>query len=97
MGFTWPNVANGIIYVGDGNQVKALRASDGTVVWQQKLSVSGFWVTNGVVYAVPDFGNVGAFRASDGSPLWHHKIDGLILGVDNRMVAWSIWTYGIIA
>lgn len=97
MGVTWPTVANGIIYVGDGNQVKALRASDGTVIWQQKLAVSGFWVTNGVVYAVPDFGNVGAFRGSSGTPLWRHKIDGLILGVDNRMIYLGLWDHSVAA
>ena len=74
-------VANGVVYVGvQGDKVLALRAGDGTLLWQFSDHLIGLrppQLVDGVVYvaAANDVqqGNVYALRASDGRLLWHYK------------------------
>jgi outer membrane protein assembly factor BamB len=76
-----PIVANGVVYVGvQGDKVLALRAGDGTLLWQfsdQLIGLRPPQLVDGVVYvaAANDVqqGNVYALRASDGRLLWHYK------------------------
>jgi outer membrane protein assembly factor BamB len=76
-----PIVANGLVYVGvQGDKVLALRAGDGTRLWQFSDHLIGLrppQLVDGVVYvaAANDVqqGNIYALRASDGRLLWHYK------------------------
>jgi len=81
-----PVVANGVVYVGvHGDKVLALRAGDGTLLWQFSDHLIGLrspQLVDGVVYvaAANDMqqGNVYALRASDGRLLWHYKTDAFL-------------------
>lgn len=76
-----PIVANGVVYVGvQGDKVLALRAGDGTLLWQFSDHLIGLrppHLVNGVVYVAAandaQQGNVYALRASDGRLLWHYR------------------------
>jgi outer membrane protein assembly factor BamB len=80
-------IANGVMYVGTtDNAVYALRVSDGTVLWHQKIDGSVDvqpFTLNGVVYASSFVGQNGpeyiyALRQSDGSILWRYTSRGNI-------------------
>lgn len=92
-GRTWSDhtinftIANGIAYAGaTDNAVYALRASDGTVLWRQKIDGSVDvqpFTLNGVVYVDAIAGQNGpdrvyALRASDGGVLWSYTSRGYI-------------------
>jgi len=76
-----PVVANGVVYVGlQGDKVLALRAGNGTLLWQFSDHMIGLLspqLVDGVVYVTAandeQPGNVYALRASDGRLLWHYK------------------------
>jgi outer membrane protein assembly factor BamB len=79
--------ANGVMYVGTtDNAVYALRMSDGTVIWHQKIDGSVDiqpFTLNGVVYVDSFVGQDGpeyiyALRQSDGSVLWRYTSNGNI-------------------
>jgi outer membrane protein assembly factor BamB len=69
-----PTFANGVFYLGVGSTISAVRASDGTQLWN--ASVDGLAesempaVDHGMVFATSVAG-VFALRAVDGSQLWH--------------------------
>ncbi|RDU35682.1 hypothetical protein DRW41_16180 [Neobacillus piezotolerans] len=76
-----PSIGNGLIYVGsyDNQTVRALKVSDGTEVWQKKLSGEGIAskpvYENGVLYFTginfdTDAGTLYAFDAATGAEKW---------------------------
>ncbi len=71
-----PVVFNGVVYVctQDG-VVNALRASDGTTLWQYKAKLSFGSslpvVVDGIVYMLVGDGSIDAVHTSNGSLLWH--------------------------
>ncbi|HLI08953.1 MAG TPA: PQQ-binding-like beta-propeller repeat protein [Ktedonobacteraceae bacterium] len=75
---------NGVV-INDTGPVYALRASDGTLLWQQNVSISGEGsdaagpetIGDGVVLVGGDNGVVQAIRVSDGKLLWHYAIQEL--------------------
>src|SRR5207245_11543372 len=81
-GSTWPLEVNGVVYFSSSSDngsgtLYALRASDGSPIWQYK---TGSYtnipvVANGVVYTNSDGGTLVALRASDGHQLWKRTID----------------------
>ncbi|HJT59580.1 MAG TPA: PQQ-binding-like beta-propeller repeat protein [Ktedonobacteraceae bacterium] len=78
--FSSPAVANGIVYVADGNGiVYALDAANGSERWtfqaQQNIASSPT-VVNGVVYIGSDDGNVYALDAATGAKLWSYQTGG---------------------
>jgi outer membrane protein assembly factor BamB len=89
-----PMVADGFVVTADlDGVVRALRAEDGTLVWQAAAgsSVQGTpAVIKGRVY-VPALGNrLMALRLSDGAALWTRDVDGMVLssptGVNDDVV-----------
>jgi len=70
-------LANGVLYMGVGQFLFALNASDGTLLWRQETSYfigSSPAVQNGVVYINSYDGGVYAFDAGTGAAIWHHAI-----------------------
>jgi outer membrane protein assembly factor BamB len=70
-------LANGILYMGVGQFLFALNASNGTVLWRQETSqyiASSPAVQNGVVYINSADGGVYAFDASTGAAIWHQAV-----------------------
>jgi len=70
-------LANGVLYMGVGQFLFALNASDGTLLWRQETSYfigSSPAVQNGVVYINSYDGGVYAFDAGTGAVIWHHAI-----------------------
>lgn len=70
-------LVNGVLYMGVGQFLFALNASDGTVLWRQETSqyiASSPAVQNGVVYINSADGGVYAFDAGTGAAIWHHAI-----------------------
>ncbi len=96
-----PVVLDGIVYISlsqfkhevlsfESMQYKAflcaLRASDGSLLWQQQLGVATGAsnptipaATHGAVYVGADDGYLYALRTADGSPLWQYKTGGTLL------------------
>ena len=63
-----------VVYVYTANGPAALNASDGRLLWQNKVSVDTLRIDNGILYSYsPDAGSVVALRASDGKLLWQHQ------------------------
>ncbi len=68
-------MANGVVYVGSGDNIYALNATTGTLLWSY---TTGDWVfsspavANGVVYVGSRDGNVYALNASTGTLLWSY-------------------------
>jgi|HubBroStandDraft_1064217.scaffolds.fasta_scaffold00144_36 outer membrane protein assembly factor BamB len=79
-GSSAPAVANGVVYVGSGdNNVYALDASTGTELWQYTTGgavSSSPAVANGVVYVGSNDNNVYALNASTGALLWQYTTGG---------------------
>ncbi len=81
-----PTLANGIIYIGaNDGAVTAVRASDGSRLWQYRTSGAVYapLVINGVVYASDYLGNnvpahMYALRASAGKLLWSYTRNDFI-------------------
>ena len=72
-----PVVADGVVYSGDTTGlVVALRATDGTLLWQHRATgvFTSLTVADGLV--ISDTGPVYALRASDGSELWQRAAEG---------------------
>ena len=70
-----PVLADGVIYAGSmGGQIVALRASDGTLLWQQhqQAGIEPLVVSDGLV--INDTGPVFALRASDGALVWQSAV-----------------------
>ncbi|WP_409270032.1 carboxypeptidase regulatory-like domain-containing protein [Neobacillus sp. SCS-31] len=76
-----PSIGNGLLYVGsyDNQTIRALKLSDGTEVWQKKLSGEGIAskpvYDNGVIYFTginfdTDGGTLYAFDAATGAEKW---------------------------
>lgn len=66
------SVENGVVYFTANNGIHALRASDGTQMWQSfGGSLNPPIVAGGQIYEV-DFRNIVAFSASDGRQLWNY-------------------------
>ncbi len=83
--FSQPAVANGVVYVKEGNPnfpsfLYALRASDGKQQWQMQFQDGGALsapvVVNGVIYAVDTQGAY-AFDASTGAQRWSAQHQGI--------------------
>jgi len=80
-----PTVFNGVVYVctQDGS-VNALRASDGSTLWQYKAKLSFGSslpvVVDGMVYMFLEDGSIDAVRTSNGSLLWHDSAQSLLAG-----------------
>ena len=82
LGLASPTVENEIIYLNINNDlehtISALRVSDGTSLWNQRVEgrLAGTPViTSGVVYASIVEGTIHALQAHDGTRLWHFTID----------------------
>jgi outer membrane protein assembly factor BamB len=70
-------LANGVLYMGVGEFLFALNASDGALLWRQQTSYfigSSPAVQNGVVYINSYDGGVYAFDAATGAAIWHRAI-----------------------
>jgi outer membrane protein assembly factor BamB len=68
-----PSVVNGILYIASNQHVFALRASDGSPLWQAAPSAllsEKLAVANGDVYVSASTGKLYALKASDGSQAW---------------------------
>ena len=85
-GSTWPLEVNGAVYFSSSSDngsgtLYALRASDGSPIWQFKTgSYTNIpLVVNGVVYTNSDGGTLAALRASDGHQLWKRTIDANLI------------------
>ncbi|GAC1401658.1 MAG: hypothetical protein NVSMB49_16590 [Ktedonobacteraceae bacterium] len=78
---TFSTLANGVLYVGSGATLTALRSSDGKQLWQFKGT--GYYarfnsgdppiVSDGIVY-VASTTQISALQASDGKLLWHYAL-----------------------
>ena len=70
-------VVNGVIYFSSPTMAFALRASNGTMLWQYSWSGRGASapvVVNNVVYYVTGVGIIHAFNIHNGSLLWKHDL-----------------------
>ena len=67
-----PSVVGGVVYVGSGNSVYALNATDGTLLWNYATysTVSYPAVANGAVYIGSMDDHVYALNATNGVQLW---------------------------
>ena len=81
-----PLEVNGVVYFSssiDNGQgtFYALRASDGSLIWQYKTAsyTNIPLVANGVVYTNSDGGTLAALRASDGHQLWKRALDATFI------------------
>jgi outer membrane protein assembly factor BamB len=81
-GSTWPLEVNRVVYFSSSSDngsgtLYALRASDGSPIWQYKTGsyTNTPVVANGVVYINTDSGTLTALRASDGHQIWKRTID----------------------
>ncbi len=71
------DISNGVVYL-KSDQIYALRASNGSVLWRFPKSGNSMLLNNGIVYAMADHlangqfvsDTVYALRASDGTQLW---------------------------
>ena len=77
-----PLEVNGIVYAGSSTNswpsiLYALRASDGTLLWQYTANnfIATPIVANGVVYAASNDGVLAALRVSDGYQFWKQTLD----------------------
>lgn len=69
---TIASVDNGMVFFTANNSIHALRASDGTQIWQNFGNLfNPPVIANGLIYEV-DFRNIVAFSASDGGQLWNY-------------------------
>ena len=84
--FAPPVVANGVIYVGIGNDgLYALDANTGAVIWKYHDATAGSAaVANGMVYVGPN--NTTALDASTGALIWKSPLSGTLTAVANGMV-----------
>jgi outer membrane protein assembly factor BamB len=77
-----PAVANGIVYVGSGDDnVYALNAATGALVWKYKTGnpvVSSPAVANGIVYVGSEDNNVYALNAATGAFVWKYATLGYV-------------------
>jgi outer membrane protein assembly factor BamB len=80
-----PTMGDGVIYIGSqGDNVTALRASDGTNLWHLTAPQGSYYqirsLLSGVLYvsvgADGQSGGVYALRANDGTVLWHYTTSG---------------------
>lgn len=85
-GSTWPLEVNGTVYFSSSSDngsgaLYALRASDGSLIWQYKTgSYTNIpLVANGVIYTNSDGGTFAALRASDGHQLWKRTLDANLI------------------
>ncbi len=71
--YSSPAVANGVVYVGGGNDVYALKGRTGAKLWRRTIGFVGSSpaVANGVVY-VGGGNNVYALKAGTGALLWSY-------------------------
>lgn len=80
MSADWPLVAsNGVVYVGDGQQIRALDADSGNVMWQieQERPVAGpLRVQGSLLIALMTPDDVFAYRLTDGHAMWRHSLGG---------------------
>lgn len=86
-------VSNGVVYANTFTVLQALRASDGSVLWQwQRALASGGvgppCVIGEVVY-INGYGEVWAINTADGSQKWHYKPPTLASPGDTRVSAAS--------
>jgi outer membrane protein assembly factor BamB len=69
-----PAVVNGKVYIGAGQGVYVLKASNGVELWNS--TIAPFFVSpvvaNGVIYAGSSDGNVYALDANNGDKLWNY-------------------------
>jgi outer membrane protein assembly factor BamB len=85
-----PVVADGITYIRspDGS-IEALRASDGSLLWQYTspspplsgISPLVMLGSDGMVYVITEDEALYVLRSSDGSVFWHTKAGEIILGI----------------
>jgi outer membrane protein assembly factor BamB len=85
-GSTWPLEVNGVVYYtsssdNESGTLYALRASDGSLIWQYKTgsNTNTPVVANGVVYTNSDSSTLVALRASDGHQIWKRTIEANFL------------------
>ncbi len=82
-----------IVLVGSNGEITALRASDGAVIWQRKVTiptritssqniVTNIQVQNDVAYFTLDGGDLFAVHVSDGSLIWRKSFG---LGLTSRL------------
>jgi outer membrane protein assembly factor BamB len=89
----WLQVENGVVYAsaidaensGNLGYFYALQSSNGSVIWQDKVSgsPSGAMLSNGVIYSsVSDISGsaVYALHANDGGLFWSYPIGGTVFG-----------------
>src|SRR5206468_3221801 len=72
-----PATGDGLVFVVQPDGLAALRALDGTLVWElplaDALAVPPVW-DNGWLVTATTTGAVSALRATDGSPIWRQEI-----------------------
>ncbi len=82
-----PVVADGITYISvPGENLEALRASDGSLLWQYNPpspSLIGMppLVSDNIVYVTTQDEMLYVLRSSDGSVLWHTKAGEIVVGI----------------
>jgi outer membrane protein assembly factor BamB len=78
VGTTYVNLSmeNNVIYISSSATLTALRAGDGSILWQQHMSsqLGSVTVSGGVVYGIANDGHLYARRASDGGAVWSFSI-----------------------
>jgi outer membrane protein assembly factor BamB len=69
-----PAVADGMLYIGAGDGVYALRESNGQLMWKAAIGVvdSSPAIANGIVFASYEYGNVYALNATTGAQIWNY-------------------------
>jgi outer membrane protein assembly factor BamB len=74
-------VVNGVVYVGGGDNVYAIQASTGKILWIYATGLnveSAPAVVNNVVYVSSDDYSVYALNATTGAKLWSYATGGFI-------------------
>jgi outer membrane protein assembly factor BamB len=82
VGASTPTVVNGTVYIaGTDNNLYALNAITGKVLWKKAVSGSayeGVAVASGALYVGTDHSNVDAFNALTGNSIWTFKAKSII-------------------
>ena len=80
-GISSPSVANGVVYVGGGDDIYALNAVTGALLWKYTTAgpvQSSPAVADGVVYVGSEDDNLYALNATTGALLWKYMTGGAV-------------------
>ncbi len=89
------DIVDGVVYANTHQGLLALRASNGTLLWEKKSMVSMIpllfspVVSNGRIYVASASGTISALRVQDGSQVWqvpNTPVEGSSLTVENALI-----------